>query len=134
MVVYLSEQNVNSLSQAAVLADEFVLTHKGVFSVTRTERNMARAPLKNLSAWIKPVTSQSKEVRDCFYCHKHGHLIADCLVLRRKQQAQNPKSVALLKTVPSSELSSCTDVLHTSYKPFVMTGFVSMSGKEEDRR
>ncbi len=55
-------------------------------------------------------------------------------MLRRKQQAQNPNSVALLKTVPSSELLSCTDVLHTSYKPFVMTGFVSLSGKEEDRR
>ncbi len=134
MVVYLSEQKVNSLSQAAVLADEFVLTHKGVFSVTRPERNMASAPLQNQSARIKPVMSQSKEVRDCFYCHKHGHLIADCPELRRKQQAQNPNSVALLKTVPSSELLSCTDVLHTSYKPFVMTGFVSLSGKEEDRR
>ncbi len=134
VVVYLSEQKVNSLSQAAVLADEFVLTHKGVFSVTRPERNMASAPLQNQSARIKPVMSQSKEVRDCFYCHKHGHLIADCPELRRKQQAQNPNSVALLKTVPSSELLSCTDVLHTSYKPFVMTGFVSLSGKEEDRR
>ncbi len=134
MVVYLSEQKVNSLSQAAVLADEFVLTHKGVFSVTRPERNMASAPLQNQSARIKPVMSRSKELRDCFYCHKHGHLIADCPVLRRKQQAQNPNSVALLKTVPSSELLSCTDVLHTSYKPFVMTGFVSLSGKEEDRR
>ncbi len=57
-------------------------------------------------------------------------MIADCPVLRCKQQAQNPKSVALLKTV----LLSCIDVLHTSYKPFVMTGFVSLSDKDEDRR
>ncbi len=67
MVVYLSEQKVNSLSQAAVLADEFVLTHKGVFSVTHPERNMASAPLQNQSARIKPVMSQLKEVRDCFF-------------------------------------------------------------------
>ncbi len=58
VVVYLSEQKVNSLSQAAVLADEFVLTHKGVFSVTRTEKNVASAPFQSQSARIKPVTSQ----------------------------------------------------------------------------
>ena len=31
IVVHLNEQNVSSLSEAAVMADEFVLTHKGVF-------------------------------------------------------------------------------------------------------
>uniref|UniRef100_A0A672PHY8 CCHC-type domain-containing protein n=1 Tax=Sinocyclocheilus grahami TaxID=75366 RepID=A0A672PHY8_SINGR len=134
VVVYLNEQKVNALSQAAVLADEFVLTHKGVFSVTHTEKSTTSGPSQSQSARIKSVTSQLKEVRDCFYCHKHGHLIADCPVLRRKQQTQNPKSVALLKTMPMSELSGCTDVLDVSYKPFVMTGFVSLSGKEEDRR
>lgn len=31
VVVYLNEQKVTSLSHVAVLADEFVLTHKNVF-------------------------------------------------------------------------------------------------------
>ncbi len=37
VVVYLNEQKVASLSYAAVLADEFVLTHKSVFSPVCTE-------------------------------------------------------------------------------------------------
>lgn len=61
-------------------------------------------------------------------------MIADCVVLKRKQQVQPPKSVALLKTVQSSELSRCTDIPDANYKPFVMTGLVSLSGKIEDQR
>ncbi|KAL1266443.1 hypothetical protein QQF64_002118 [Cirrhinus molitorella] len=133
VVVYLNEQKVSSLSQAAFLADEFVLTHKGTFSVTRSEKSVITSSSQNQTFRTKINTSQSKEVRDCFYCHKLGHTIADCPVLKRKQQGQNSKSVALLKTVPLSELLTCAE-LDKSYKPFVMTGFVSLSGKEEDRK
>ncbi len=38
VVVYLNEQKVTTLSHAAVLADEFVLTHKNVFSSVRPEK------------------------------------------------------------------------------------------------
>uniref|UniRef100_A0A8C2KLE9 Uncharacterized protein n=1 Tax=Cyprinus carpio TaxID=7962 RepID=A0A8C2KLE9_CYPCA len=37
----------------------------------------------------------SKDVQECFYCHKQGHLIVDCNALKRKQTPQ-PKSVGLL--------------------------------------
>lgn len=63
VVVYLNEQKVDSLSQAAVLADEFVLTHKAVFSVTRVEKSVTGTPPQNQSVRIKPGTSQSREVR-----------------------------------------------------------------------
>ncbi len=134
VVVYLNEQKVSSLAQAAVLADEFMLTHKGVFFVTRTEKSMVTSLSLTQDFREKAGMQKSKELRDCFYCHKPGHLIADCLVLMRKQQSKNPKSVALMKTVLPSELSCCTDVCDINYKPFVMPGFVSLSGKEEDRR
>lgn len=55
-------------------------------------------------------------MKKTFYCHKQGHLIADCPVLKRKQQAQRPKTVALLKTKSPPELQSCTDVLDMNYK------------------
>ncbi len=134
VVVYLNEQKVSSLAQAAVLADEFMLTHKGVFFVTRTEKSMVTSPSQTQDFREKAGMPKSKELRDCFYCHKPGHLIADCPVLMRKRQSKNPKSVALMKTVLPSELSCCTDVCDIHYKPFVMPGFVSLSGKEEDRR
>ncbi|KAJ8356937.1 hypothetical protein SKAU_G00197310 [Synaphobranchus kaupii] len=43
MVVYINEQKVLSLSLAAVLADEFVLTHKTVFSTPRNENRSAES-------------------------------------------------------------------------------------------
>ncbi|KAI2665845.1 Transposon Ty3-G Gag-Pol polyprotein [Labeo rohita] len=55
VVVYLNEQKVNSLSQAAVLADEFMLTHKGVFSVTRTEKSVTSGISQSQSARVKIV-------------------------------------------------------------------------------
>ena len=61
LMVYLNEQKVASLSHAAVLADEFVLTHK----------TSSQGP------------QQSN--RKCFYCHETGHIVADCSVLKRKQ-------------------------------------------------
>lgn len=93
VVVYLNEQKVSSLSHAAVLADEFVLTHKTVFS-SRTDKSVARSPLPmpDQSSRSK-VVPLSKDAHECFYCHKQGHLIADCNALKRKQQTQQPKSV-----------------------------------------
>ncbi len=38
VVVYLNEQKVTILSHAAVLADEFVLTHKNIFAFARPEK------------------------------------------------------------------------------------------------
>lgn len=70
------------MSQAAVLADEFVITHKGVFLVAHTEKSVTGGPSQSQSVWVKSRISQSKEVRDCFYCHKQGHLVADCSVFK----------------------------------------------------
>jgi len=134
VVVYLNEQKVNALAPAAVLADEFMLTHKSVFSVSRTEKSVTGSSSRAQgSIREKSGAPNSKEKKDCFYCHKFGHLIADCPVLLRKQQFRDPKSVAFVKTV-SSEPSCCTESFDANYEPFVMPGFVSLSGKEDDRR
>ncbi len=45
MVMFLNEQMVTSLSKAAVLVDEFVLTHKNVFvSSSRSDRTPVSHP------------------------------------------------------------------------------------------
>lgn len=74
---------------------------------------------------------QSKERRECYYCHKAGHVIADCLVLKRKQQSSpQQKPVAFVSTV-SEDL---TEVLPDGiYKPFLLRGFVSFSGRLEEQ-
>ncbi|KAF7650406.1 hypothetical protein LDENG_00126650 [Lucifuga dentata] len=61
-VVYLNEQKVSSLSSAAVLADEFALTHKDAFS-SPVSRNYSvlsdkKSPRRNasVSAENRPVS------------------------------------------------------------------------------
>ncbi|KAL1254352.1 hypothetical protein QQF64_016581 [Cirrhinus molitorella] len=133
VVTYLNEQKVSSLSQAAVLADEYILTHKGVFSVTRSDRNVSSGSAQNQNTRVKSAGSPSNEVKECFYCRKPGHLIAECPALKRKQQVSQSKSVALLKTVlPPCELEN--EAPDLNYKPFVMSGTVSLTGSVDDQK
>lgn len=75
---------MTSLSKAAVLADEFVLTHKNVFvSFPQSDRTSVSRPLRLDSGHSAPETAKGpsfslQENRECFYCHKKGHVIADC--------------------------------------------------------
>lgn len=120
VVTYLNEQQVSSVSQAAVLADEFVLTHKNVFVSARTEKYSSGPPSQTQSARPKPSSQTLKNDRECFYCHKHGHVIADCLVLKRKQQ-QQPKSVGFVHAVQDGH--------DGSFAPFLMKGLISVTGE-----
>lgn len=77
IVVYLNEQKVASLPEAAVFVEEFALTHKGVLCdcFVSSERKSPRH---------KYLVSNDKHA--CFYCHDTGHLIANCLVLKKKKK------------------------------------------------
>ncbi len=95
IVVYLNEKKVSILAEAAVSADEFVLTHKNVFVAP------ARRELPFSMNSDKPKTSKltklsgSSDVRECFYCHEIGHLIAACPTLKKKNRFRQAKSVGL---------------------------------------
>ncbi|CAI5639672.1 unnamed protein product [Oreochromis niloticus] len=142
IVVYLNEQKVELLSKAAVLADEFVLTHRASLSTARREcvsptqhaKSYRVSPKRQTRSAAIPVSD-----RKCFYCHEIGHLVAACPSLQRKEQAhtvRKPKGVGFVRstsssTSPDNEVRS--DSLDDSYRPFVSEGFVSLNGKEEDR-
>ncbi len=104
--MYLNEQKVTTLSQASVFDDEFALTHKNVFIPARPDET-ASLPI-TLFNQSRPKSNlpKAKEDRECFYCHKSGHLIADCLMLKRKQQGSTTKSVGFVKTVDAEKLES----------------------------
>ncbi len=86
LVVHLNEQKVTSLAEAAVMADEYVLTHKTIY-FTRTHQNLRAVPNKTLvfsntqktetRTRITPKSGAEKK-RSCFYCLKSDHFIADC--------------------------------------------------------
>lgn len=75
MVIFLNEQKVTTLSKAAVLADEFVLTHKNVFvSSSRPDRIPMSRPMRPDSVHTpfekaRGPPSPPREAHECFYCH-----------------------------------------------------------------
>lgn len=93
IVVYLNEQKVATLQQPAMLADKFPLTHKGVFSKPissfvsspHLRANKKSSDRQEPRVGLANSTLGAKADRLCFFCHKPGHLIADCLT--KKQRA-----------------------------------------------
>lgn len=88
IVTYLNERKESSLSQAAILADEFVLTHKQVFVSSQTTKPSVFRSVKtdqgpSHSEKTKGDLSSSMDERECYYCcyycRRKGHLIAECL-------------------------------------------------------
>ncbi len=99
---YLNEQKVLKCSAAAALADEYVLIHKSVFGTVKnfsnssrrySKRSFDRAPRED-----KVAENSGKFLSSpvCFYCKKHGHIIAECQALKKKNSV--PKPVGLLMT------------------------------------
>ncbi len=72
---------------------------------------------------------RNKEEHECFYCHKKGHAIADCLALKRKQQPY-PKSVVFVKASKSAVTVRAEERIDESYWPFVSKWLISLSGKK----
>ncbi len=73
-----------------------------------------------------------------FYCKKHGHIIAECQALKKKNSV--PKPVGLLMTsspqlegleLLASQADTCEE---QGYVPFMMDGFVSLVGNANSRK
>ena len=137
VVTYLNEQKDVTLSGAAVLADEYVLTHKSVFgekSVVQTRfsdssfqdgSSASVMPFKasvSSSAEGKPTREDwgTRESPVCFFCKKRGNIVANCYALQKEKKPV--KSVALVKT--SSPVLGLASVSSKSelevYAPFLM--------------
>ncbi|XP_030216443.1 uncharacterized protein LOC115546817 [Gadus morhua] len=137
IVVYLSEQKVNSLSSAAVLADEYVLTHKVMLPSESVERPRYVPASQHSSP--KP-QSPRREDRECYYCHKPGHVIANCITRKRRGQQSSssgaqPKGIGVIKTDPGTKHGvGDRKAVDDCFKPFVFDGLVSLTGDAVDQR
>ncbi|XP_072557069.1 uncharacterized protein [Paramormyrops kingsleyae] len=121
VVVYLNEKKVTSLTEAATLADEFVLTHKTVFTPIPLPRKTRPVVSSPSSASSPPPV----EKRECFYCHEVGHIISVCPVLKRKEARSAARKVNVAACPDSS--SSSSSRVDAAFEPFVFTGSVSLS-------
>nr|XP_033964369.1 uncharacterized protein LOC117465580 [Pseudochaenichthys georgianus] len=141
-VVYLNEQKVTTLQQAATLADEFALIHRSVFFQRDPPQRdppqrdtYRRAPDSYVPCASVPLLGPRID-RACYFCLDPGHMIADCAAWKRERAAggKHPKGVGLIKTVCPSRQVTVKMGPDECFKPFISTAFVSLSGKVEDQR
>lgn len=76
-----------------------------------------------------------QEIRECFYCHKRGHVISDCMTLKRKQMPGQPKLVGLVNNM-NARLSNDTngEEIDMKFMPFLMKGFISLNGDRDSQQ
>ena len=135
---YLDECNAEGLHQAAVLAEDYSLTHKGTFS--RDVQSIAGLKGTNSGGASgltsnRPVNdacqfegsrSNKSSVPVCFYCKKNGHVMADCW--KREKKNVRPNSLAVPHHVqPTSGSGNVPLSPERQFNPFVSKGTVSLS-------
>ena len=131
---YLDEKKVQQLSQAAVLADDYALTHKTSFIQSKQSSDSQSKPSANNRSQNNSRYNSGKSNSGiiCSYCKKSGHLMVNCFKLQNKRQkdgnSSSPSKPVQLAT--KSEIGSMPEVvksMQNSYQPFITEGHVSLS-------
>lgn len=135
IVVHLNEQKVSKLSDAAIFADEFALTHKTVFPVVRASKPSFVVEVGKDKRMIRDnsfradgeahAQKRPDKKRVCFYCLDPGHLITSCKAWQQKSGGR-PKGVAFTSV---SELSS--QEKSNAFGSFLQTCLVSLPDNPE---
>ncbi|XP_052447440.1 uncharacterized protein LOC127990179 [Carassius gibelio] len=84
------------------------------------------------------VPTSPKSNRERSYCHKMGHMLAECRILKRKQERQDsssfqPRGSVLVKTL-SPSFSGSPATPESCFQPFMFDGFVSLTDKVENQK
>ena len=170
---FLNEREVENLETAARLADDYALTHKASFVNKPYPRKPYNPQSKQITPQSKPYSPQSGPKTNpsnptdnyspkpkfssenkgqnplsqpiCNYCKKTGHIISECLALKRKKERENidsakPTGLTSLKAKPQSCIqeenpiltrtckeSVSEDSIMEIYEPFLSDGFVSLN-------
>lgn len=105
---YLNEQKVKTVADAAVLAEEYALTHQENERSAQQFKSFVSQSRVQFQGDEKPRETSNWKGKVCFYCKKPGHTINQCFVLNKK--SKTPKSVTLVQTGSSPVLP----VVHSS--------------------
>ena len=112
---FLDEKQVETLAEAARLADDYYLTHKVSF-IAKPKPTSSHPQNKFLSGNLSGMPSQSNTPKPnstsetksqyplsrptCNYCKKPGHLVSECLKLKRKLERDEAKPTGLTTLRP----------------------------------
>uniref|UniRef100_A0A3B5QLU2 Gypsy retrotransposon integrase-like protein 1 n=1 Tax=Xiphophorus maculatus TaxID=8083 RepID=A0A3B5QLU2_XIPMA len=135
IAVYINEQKVKTVSEAAVLADDFVLTHKDTGG-EYTDGMSAPNWRSTRSGGFFSNHSNRDLDKICNYCHRKGHWKKDCALLKSRNKNGNQVKPAALAASVLNVSNKMTEVPFagkpdlSSYKPFLMEGEVSLIGSD----
>ena len=153
IATYINEQKVKNVAEAAVLADEYVLTHKSVFAEPRIRKEWGRSDRFGLrspryfgsraefySTRVEPDSHGKADFgQECHYCQGSGHWKNECPLLRSKGAYAKSKPTALAAPVPHQFIHDSFPQaqenvkvhIDPDYLPFITEGFVSMLGSKD---
>ena len=142
---YLDERKVDKLNDAAVLADDYSLTHKNTFSkpdvpITSNpggkqsvvpSQTHGQGPRFRHSNQERTHTDGMRHTRSnipvCLYCKKRGHIISECWELEKKRTRSNPVSTICTKQQSSAASKQVNTLVEAETKnPFISEGYISL--------
>ena len=128
--VYLDEQKADGLHQAAILADDYSLTHKTAFP-TKSEQSVLGSGRKSTKTgrFSPPITRSRNHGQGrgrfdsfcefaggpvCYYCKKHGHVMAECRALDKKNATRKTNALVIPQdqTTPAVQSERPIQPLH----------------------
>lgn len=155
--MYLEDKNINTINEAAVMADTHRLTHRSFekINITENQSGFTQQTLSESHPNVYHRKYTQKKIRDtqksfvpteskifCAYCKKDNHIISDCRILKRKreennsfqphaftQQIKNDSSPQLFSKVGDDE--NTENACIKNYRPFLSQGFVYSSNPDE---
>ena len=133
VATYINERKVKTPQEAAVLADEYYLTHKSFgedCGMHQSSGPGCRPTVKHFVAQGvsdyaqgEPSSSKQDDLDTCHYCHSKGHWKMHCPAIKTKEKlsgAAQIKPVAL--AAPVVPLNKAV------YSAFISKGYVSLPG------
>ena len=123
---------IQTLEEAARLADDYYLTHKVSF-IAKPKPTSSHPQNKFMSGNSSGMPSQSNTPKPnstsetksqyplsrptCNYCKKPGHLVSECLKLKRKLESDEAKPTGLTTLRPRPQSSIKTNTIDIVTKP-----------------
>ncbi|PJE77464.1 hypothetical protein CI610_03612 [invertebrate metagenome] len=160
---HLDEHKVDTLNQAAIMADDYSLTHKLSAKVNYNTPVSSQASHVTASSINKSTKSgqvdksvnqtnnvhQSTEspvrVMTCAYCKQKGHIMSDCWSLKKKEErkAKGVQPNACTAVIPKRKTAKAMSLdkhcptksksVMDKMKPFLSQGYVSPEGEDNNR-
>lgn len=141
VVTYLNEREPESVSRAAQLADDFVLTHQGFGSGVRVgsggkteEPSAARPAFKHVPSRKQGPAGRpgrSGGSSGCHYCRGEGHWKDQCPLLRSKGGAPSPAPSMLCATTHEPRAVTVNSHDISGFEPFITSARVSLAGSND---